>query len=107
MAKVIVTRHDDDYGFTSVDETGQKIQLDIDSNTTVINQINDELPKNSKDSLISDYRQREKKAEDDIIMFRRDVERLEDKISELKENNNNEILKIENKVNKYNEETDK
>jgi putative redox protein len=29
MAKVTVTRHDDDYGFTSIDEAGQKIHLDI------------------------------------------------------------------------------
>lgn len=29
MAKVVVTRQDDDYGFLSVDETGQKIQMDI------------------------------------------------------------------------------
>jgi hypothetical protein len=39
--------------------------------------------------------------------IKRNIDIIEDKISELKENNNNEILKIENKVNKYNEETDK
>jgi len=39
--------------------------------------------------------------------IKRNIDLIEDKISELKEENNNDILKIENKVNKYNEETDK
>ena len=39
--------------------------------------------------------------------IKRNIDLIEDKISELKEGNNNDILKIENKVNKYNEETDK
>ncbi len=68
-----------------------RIKGEMDINVTAINKINNELPGRGDDKTIPVLRDKEQKAEKDIINFGRDLERARDKLTNSK--NDEERLK--------------
>lgn len=75
-----------------------RIKGEMDTNNTVIDQINNELPNTGTDKTIAVLRDKEKKSEQEVIEYGRGLERAKDKLKESKEKEASLKRKLEQSI---------